>query len=354
VTAPPNTPSPLRYADSGVSIDAGNELAARIKRIAARTHGAQVLGGIGGFGALYELPGGYRRPVLVSAADGVGTKLKLATGLNRHDHIGVDLVAMCANDLVCCAAAPLFFLDYFAAGELQVEQAATVVDGIARGCELAACALVGGESAEMPGVYARGDYDLAGFAVGIVERDAILDASQVAPGDVVLGLASAGAHANGFSLIRKVLELSGADLSAPPEWGDGDATLGEILLTPTRIYVRPLLKLLATVKVTAIAHITGGGIVENLPRVLPAGAVAQLHRAAWPVPRLFEWLRSAGNIDDAEMLRTFNCGIGMVVTVAAGDAARAVTMLESAGETVARLGQITAADGRTRVEFVDG
>lgn len=353
MTAPPNTPSPLRYADSGVSIDAGNELAARIKRIAARTHGAQVLGGVGGFGALYELPGGYRRPVLVSAADGVGTKLKLATGLNRHDHIGVDLVAMCANDLVCCAAAPLFFLDYFAAGELQVEQAATVVDGIARGCELAGCALVGGESAEMPGLYARGDYDLAGFAVGIVERDGLIDASRVAPGDVVLGLASAGAHANGFSLIRKVLELSDADLSAVPDWGDGDTTLGEILLTPTRIYVRPLLRLLATVKVTAIAHITGGGIVENLPRVLPAGAVAQLHRAAWSVPAVFRWLQSAGNIDDAEMLRTFNCGIGMVVTVAAGDAARAVTVLESAGETVARLGQIIAADGPARVEFVD-
>jgi len=353
VTAPQPIPSrPLRYADSGVSIDAGNALAARIKTIAARTHGPRVLGGVGGFGALYELPAGYQQPVLVSAADGVGTKLKLAARLNRHDTIGVDLVAMCVNDLVACAAEPLFFLDYFAAGALDVAQAAAVVEGIARGCEMAGCALVGGESAEMPGLYAPGDYDLAGFAVGVVEKAAMLDASRVAPGDVALGLASAGAHANGYSLIRKVVELSGAELSAAPAWGDGELTLGDILLAPTRVYVKPVLRLLAEVKVTAIAHITGGGLVENLPRVLPAGAVAQLHRAAWDAPAVFEWLQSVGHIEDAEMLRAFNCGIGMVVTVASDDAARAVTVLEDAGETVYQLGQIAAADGPARVEWL--
>lgn len=347
----------MRYADSGVSIDAGNALAARIKDIAARTHGPAVLGGVGGFGALYELPAArYRRPVLVAAADGVGTKLKLAAQLGRHDTLGIDLVAMCVNDLIACGAEPLFFLDYFATGALEVAQAAAVVEGVARGCDAAGCALVGGESAEMPGLYAPGDYDLAGFAVGIVEKDAILAPARVTPGDVVLGLASSGAHANGFSLIRKIIDargVGGADLAAPPDWGDGDSSLADILLAPTRIYVKPLLRLLAAVKVTAVSHITGGGLIENPPRVLPAGVAAQIHRAAWQTPAVFKWLQDAGNIEDAEMLRTFNCGIGLVVTVATDDAARAVEILEADGETVYQLGQIIAAPGPARVDIID-
>ncbi|MDD9821500.1 MAG: phosphoribosylformylglycinamidine cyclo-ligase [Gammaproteobacteria bacterium] len=361
LTAPQKSaPAPLRYRDSGVSIDAGNDLAARIAGIAARTHGPAVLGGIGGFGALYELPAArYKRPVLVSAADGVGTKLKLAAALGRHDTVGVDAVAMCVNDLIACAAEPLFFLDYLAAGQLQVEQAAAVVAGVARGCAAAGCALVGGESAEMPGMYAPGEYDLAGFAVGIVEKSAILDASRVAPGDALLGLASSGPHANGFSLIRKIIDLSDlsdADWSAPPGWAGADsagATLGDILLAPTRIYVKPLLRLLAEVEVTAVSHITGGGLLENPPRVLPPGAVAEIRRSAWQPPPVFEWLQAAGRIEDKEMLRTFNCGIGLVAAVAARDAGRAADILEAEGETVYPLGRVRAADGDARVEMLD-
>lgn len=347
MTPPPPPAAALRYRDSGVDIDAGNALAERIKPLAARTHighGARVLGGVGGFGALYELPPSrYRRPVLVSATDGVGTKLKLAGMLARNDTIGIDLVAMCANDLLACGAEPLVFLDYFATGELQVERAAAVIGGVARGCELAGCALVGGESAEMPGMYAPGDYDLAGFAVGVVEKDAILAPAAVAVGDVILGLGASGAHSNGFSLIRHILATSGADLSRPLA-DVAHATLGDALLEPTRIYVKPVLRLLAEVRVSAIAHITGGGLSDNPPRVLPSGVVGEIHRANWPMPPLFAWLQRAGNLADEEMLRTFNCGIGLVVVVGADDAARATALLEDAGETVFSLGRICAAD----------
>ena len=340
----------LRYSDSGVSIDAGNQLAERIKRVAARTHGAGVLGGLGGFGALYELPlDRFRNPVLVSATDGVGTKLKLASMMARDDTVGIDLVAMCVNDIIACAAEPLYFLDYFATGELEVGRAETVINGIARGCVLAGCALSGGETAEMPGMYAPGEYDLAGFAVGVVDKDNLLDPARVKAGDMVLGLASSGPHANGFSLIRKVLEISGDDLSRP----FAGTTLGETLLEPTRIYVKPLLRLLASVEVAAIAHITGGGLLDNPPRVLPDGVVAEIHRSSWTMPAIFEWLRENGNIDEVEMLRTFNCGIGLLLVVAEQDSRQAVTILEEAGETVFPLGQIAADSGRPRVVVRD-
>jgi len=345
---PPVDPSAggLSYRDAGVDIDAGNELVERIKPLVKKTFRPGVLTGLGGFGALFELPlGDYREPVLVSGTDGVGTKLKLAMQLRRHDTIGIDLVAMCVNDIVVAGAEPLFFLDYYATGRLSLEQATAVISGIARGCELAGCALTGGETAEMPGMYQDDDYDLAGFAVGIVEKSKILQPDQVCPGDRLLGLASSGPHSNGYSLIRKVIEVSGADLSAPFQ----DTTLGEALLAPTRIYVKPLLKLLAEVEVHGLAHITGGGLTENLPRVLPEGTAAHIDPGAWPVPPVFQWLQEQGRIDDAEMLRTFNAGIGMVVCLPPGEADAATRLLESAGETVYPIGEIRAAEGRPRV-----
>ncbi len=330
----------MKYRDSGVSIDAGNAFAKRIKPIAARTHGAHVLGGLGGFGALYELPiERYPKPVLVSATDGVGTKLKLAMRLARHDSIGIDLVAMCVNDIIVSGAEPLYFLDYFATSALNPARAEAVISGIARGCTLAGCALVGGETAEMPGMYAAGEYDLAGFAVGVVDKDKMLDSARVRAGDVILGVASSGAHSNGFSLIRKILERSGDDLLQP----FADSTLGETLLKPTRIYVKSLLRLLSEVQVSAIAHITGGGLLDNPPRVLPPGVVAEIHQSSWETPMIFNWLQEHGNLAEQEMLRTFNCGIGMVVVVGCADATRATTMLEGAGETVFEIGQIRAA-----------
>ncbi len=344
----PNTNS-LRYSDSGVSIDAGNQLAERIKPIAHRTHGSGVLGGLGGFGALYQLPPErFRNPVLVSATDGVGTKLKLAAMLERHDTIGIDLVAMCVNDIIVHGAEPLYFLDYFATSQLQGDQVETVIEGIARGCELAGCALVGGETAEMPGMYADGEYDLAGFAVGVVDRDALIEPSRVKVGDVILGLKSSGPHSNGFSLIRKILQRNGADLSLSFE----DSTLGEALLEPTRIYVKSLLRLLTEVPVSAIAHITGGGLLENPPRVLPHGVVAEIHRECWVMPQIFEWLQRSGNIDANEMLRTFNCGIGLVVVVAEADAKRASAILAHGDETVFPLGQIRAQDDQSAAPCV--
>ena len=342
---------PLRYRDFGVSIDAGNSLAARIKPIAQRTHNPAVLGGIGGFGALYELPQRFANPVLVAATDGVGTKLNLAQQLARHDTVGIDLVAMCVNDLIVQGAQPLFFLDYFATSKLRVGHAETIVDGIARGCEIAGCALVGGESAEMPGMYAAEDYDLAGFCVGVVERENILDRSRVQAGDAILGLASSGPHSNGFSLIRGIVERSGVALDAP----FANTTLGETLLTPTRIYVKAVLALLAEVRVNALAHITGGGLRENPPRVLPAGVVAEIAYDAWQKPEIFAWLQHNGNLELDEMLRVFNCGIGMVVVVPAAEATRAQRVLESYGERVFRIGQIRAAPDSqqpARVEFV--
>ncbi|MBL8259908.1 MAG: phosphoribosylformylglycinamidine cyclo-ligase, partial [Candidatus Competibacteraceae bacterium] len=334
--------------DAGVDIDAGNRLVDRIKPHARRTSRPGVLGGLGGFGALFELPlDRYRQPVLVSGTDGVGTKLKLALELNRHDTIGVDLVAMCVNDVLVVGAEPLFFLDYYATGKLDVEVAATVIQGIADGCEQAGAALVGGETAEMPGLYQPGDYDLAGFCVGVVEKAKIIDPGRVRAGDVLLGLASSGPHSNGYSLIRKILSVSGARLDQPL---DG-STLGEALLSPTRIYVKPILRLLEQVEVRAIAHITGGGLTENLPRVLPAGTRALIDPASWRRPAVFQWLQQRGNVADSEMWRTFNCGVGLVVCVAPEAVATALDSLRGAGETVWKLGEIVSGEGEPAVEF---
>jgi phosphoribosylformylglycinamidine cyclo-ligase len=327
---------PLSYRDAGVDIDAGDDLVERIKPFAKRTLRPEVLVGIGGFGALVELPKRYRQPVLVSGTDGVGTKLKLAFALNRHDTVGIDLVAMSVNDVLVQGAEPLFFLDYFACGKLDVDVAADVIKGIARGCELAGCALIGGETAEMPGMYPDGEYDLAGFCVGVVEKDRVIDGRGIAPGDLVLGLASSGAHSNGYSLVRRILERAQTDLAADFH----GRPLGDVLLEPTRIYVRPVLKLLDEVPVKGLAHITGGGLVENVPRVLPQAVRAVLDKAAWPRPPLFDWLQEQGHVPDTEMHRVFNCGIGMIAVVAAADVDRAEATLQAAGETVFRIGRI--------------
>ncbi len=344
----------LRYDDCGVSIDAGNELVSRIKQIAKDTHDSNVLGGLGGFGALYELPiGQYRNPVLVSASDGVGTKLKLAVQMGCFDGTGIDLVAMCVNDIVTCGAKPIYFLDYFATGALDVEQAERVITGIARGCTLAGCSLIGGETAEMPGMYTRSEYDLAGFSVGIAEKENLIAPTRVQVGDCLLGLGSSGPHANGFSLIRKILEISQADLAAPLADSGSSESLGDLLLTPTRIYVKPLLRLLTEVRVSAICHITGGGLIENPPRVLPHGTVAEICRSNWLLPPIFTWLQRHGNLDPMEMLRTFNCGIGMLIAVRAADLKRTIELLEEEGETVFPLGQVAASTGPPRVVILD-
>ena len=335
--------SSLSYRDAGVDIDAGDALVDRIKPLARRTMREGVLAGIGGFGALFEVPKRYREPVLVSGTDGVGTKLKLAFALDGHDTVGIDLVAMSVNDILVQGAEPLFFLDYFACGKLDVDVAARVVGGIARGCEQAGCALIGGETAEMPDMYPAGEYDLAGFAVGAVEKSAIIDGSRVAAGDVVLGLASSGAHSNGYSLVRRVIERAWGAIDAPQMNDDFHGRrFADAVLAPTRIYVRPVLELLRKVPVKGIAHITGGGLVENVPRVLPHALQALLHRDAWSMPPIFEWLQRHGGIDDAEMHRVFNCGIGLVLIVGAADAATAESMLVAAGETVHRIGEIVA------------
>jgi phosphoribosylformylglycinamidine cyclo-ligase len=325
---------PLSYRDAGVDIDAGDALVQAIRPFARRTLRPGVLGGIGGFGALFEMPAGYREPVLVSGTDGVGTKLRLAFELNRHDTVGVDLVAMSVNDILVQGAEPLFFLDYFACGRLDVLTAATVVKGIAAGCEQAGCALIGGETAEMPGMYPPGEYDLAGFAVGVVEKSRIIDGRSIAPGDAVLGLASSGAHSNGYSLIRRIVEVSGARFEADL----GGRALGDVLMEPTRIYVKPLLKLMRSLPVKGLAHITGGGLVENIPRVLPEGCSVALDAGAWPLPPLFGWLQEQGRVETAEMHRVFNCGIGMAVIVAEDDAETAMRQLAADGETVWRIG----------------
>ncbi len=327
---------PLTYRDAGVDIDAGDALVERITPAAKRTRRTEVLGGIGGFGALVEVPAGYRQPVLVSGTDGVGTKLRLAIDSGRHATIGIDLVAMCVNDIVVSGAEPLFFLDYYGTGKLDVETAAVVIGGIARGCELAGCALVGGETAELPGLYAGKDYDLAGFAVGVVEKSKIIDGSEIAPGDALIGLASIGPHSNGYSLIRKVISASGASL----EQRLGERALIDHLLEPTRIYVQPLLKLIGSVPVHALAHITGGGLLENIPRVIPAGLGVSLNAKSWPRPGIFDWLQQQGNIPEKEMYRTFNMGIGMVVCVSAADSERTLTFLQEQGERAFRIGQV--------------
>ena len=342
--------SSISYRDAGVDMDAGDALVERIKPLARKTLREGVLAGIGGFGALFELPKGYREPVLVSGTDGVGTKLKLAFALDRHDTVGIDLVAMSVNDILVQGAQPLFFLDYFACGRLQVETAAAVVGGIAAGCAESGCALIGGETAEMPGMYPDGEYDLAGFAVGIVEKSAILDGRGIEAGDVVLGLASSGVHSNGFSLVRRIIERAvGAEsgwrtaLAQQPLIGDAEGrTLADALMAPTRLYVKPMLDLLAAQAgvVRAMAHITGGGLVENLPRILPEGLQAVLARDAWTRPVLFDGLQREGAVADDEMHRVFNCGIGMCVVVPADQADGAAAFLRAAGQTVWAIGSI--------------
>ncbi|MCB1670259.1 MAG: phosphoribosylformylglycinamidine cyclo-ligase [Gammaproteobacteria bacterium] len=334
----------LSYRDAGVDIDAGNALVENIKSVTERTRRPEVLSGLGGFGGLFELPRGYRQPVLVSATDGVGTKLKLAMELGRHRTIGIDLVAMCVNDLIVCGAEPLFFLDYYATGNLDVSLATDVVTGIGKGCELAGCALIGGETAEMPGMYSGSDYDLAGFAVGVVEKDEIIDNVRVSPGDQLIGLLSSGPHSNGYSLIRRILEREHADLQQTL----GDSTLGEALLAPTEIYVVAIAELARHIRINALAHITGGGILENLPRVLPASASAHIDLSSWQLPAVFQWLQERGNVADTEMFRTFNCGIGMIVAVAEQDAETALRILRSFNQGAVAIGRIEAAtdDGK--------
>jgi phosphoribosylformylglycinamidine cyclo-ligase len=329
--------APVTYREAGVDIDAGDELVERIKPGVRRSMRPEVLGGIGGFGALVEVPlDRYRKPVLVSGTDGVGTKLRLAIDSGRHDTVGIDLVAMCVNDVVVQGAEPLYFLDYFATGKLDVDIGQRVIAGIVEGCVQAGCALVGGETAEMPGMYQGEDYDLAGFCVGIVEKERIIDGSKTAAGDVVLGLPSSGPHSNGFSLIRKILQLSAVDLESKVE---GTALIDR-LMAPTRIYVKPLLALLSQVTVHGLSHITGGGLLDNIPRVMPEGLEVVLQRDSWPRDAVFEWLQSQGRIPDSEMYRVFNCGIGMTVQVAARDADRAVAALRDAGQPALRIGEV--------------
>ncbi|MBL3558109.1 MULTISPECIES: phosphoribosylformylglycinamidine cyclo-ligase [Marinobacter] len=343
----------LTYRDAGVDIDAGNELVNRIKNTAARTRRPEVLGGLGGFGAMVAIPQGYHEPVLVSGTDGVGTKLRLAMQLQRHDTIGIDLVAMCVNDLVVGGAEPLFFLDYYATGKLNVDVAAQVVEGIGRGCEQAGCSLVGGETAEMPGMYEGDDYDLAGFCVGVAERSEIIDGSRVQAGDSLLALGSSGPHSNGYSLIRKILEVSNANLDQDM----GDITLADALMAPTRIYVKNLLQLAREVDIRALSHITGGGLPENIPRVLPDGLVAAIDTDSWKLPPVFQWLKDAGGVATEEMYRTFNCGVGMVVCVPANQRELALDTLNALGEKVWQIGVIETADdpaASASVRYVPG
>src|SRR5487761_336080 len=332
----------LSYRDAGVDIDAGDALVERIKPFAKRTMRPEVLSGIGGFAALVEVGKRFREPVLVSGTDGVGTKLRLAFELRRHATVGIDLVAMSVNDILVQGAEPLFFLDYFACGKLDVPAATEVIKGIALGCVQSGCALVGGETAEMPGMYPVGEYDLAGFAVGVVEKANIITGEHIVAGDVVIGLASNGAHSNGYSLVRKIIARSNPDLNAK---FDGERTLSDVIMAPTRIYVKPLLALMQSLTIKGMAHITGGGISENVPRVLPQNVVAAIDAKSWSMPKLFRWLQAQGNVAAQEMYRTFNCGIGMVVIVAAGDADAAISHLQAAGETVHRIGVIRARQG---------
>ena len=334
----------LSYRDAGVDIDAGNTLVDRIKPLVAKTRRAEVMAGLGGFGGLFHLAQRYRDPVLVSGTDGVGTKLLLARQMNRHDTIGIDLVAMCVNDILVCGAEPLFFLDYFACGKLDVDAAADVVGGIAEGCRQAGCALIGGETAEMPGMYGEDEYDLAGFTVGAVERDRLIDGSQIHAGDVVLGLPSSGPHSNGYSLIRKVIAHAGASLQDDI---DGEK-LGDLLLAPTRIYVSSILPLLETFSLHGMAHITGGGLTENIIRVVPDGLGLEIDTKAWAVPPVFQWLQEAGNISDAEMQRTFNMGIGFVIICSASEADQIEAHLD---EPVSRIGKVIAHQDGERVRF---
>jgi phosphoribosylformylglycinamidine cyclo-ligase len=326
----------ISYRDAGVDIEAGDALVEQIKPFAKRTMRPEVLGGIGGFGSLFAVPKKFNEPILVSGTDGVGTKLKLAFELNKHDTVGIDLVAMSVNDILVQGAEPLFFLDYFACGKLEVGVAAQVIKGIAEGCEQSGCALVGGETAEMPGMYPAGEYDLAGFAVGCVDKANLINGTTIAAGDVVLGLASSGAHSNGYSLIRKLIENSGIDFESDFH----GRKFKDVVMAPTRIYVKSLLKLIEAMPVKGMAHITGGGITENIPRVLPEGLTAEIQASGWELPPLFQWLQAQGNIVPSEMYKTFNCGIGMAIIMAKEDAAAAKALLEAAGETVFEIGHI--------------
>jgi len=337
-----STNQSLNYRDAGVDIDAGADLVEQIKPHVKRTMRPEVLSGLGGFGALFEIPlDRYQKPVLVSGTDGVGTKLKLALQMSKHDTIGIDLVAMCVNDILVLGAEPLYFLDYYATGKLDNAVATDVIKGIAEGCIQSGCALTGGETAEMPGMYSEGDYDLAGFCVGIVEKDKIIDSSKVEAGNILIGIASSGPHSNGYSLIRKVLEVSDADLSE----ACGSQSLGDALLAPTRIYVKSIHALLEQIDINAMSHITGGGLTENLPRVMPENTRAQVNVNSWELPEVFKWLQKQGNIEDMEMYRTFNCGIGMVLVVNAEDADTAIEVLNNAGESAFKLGEITSSNG---------
>ena len=327
----------LDYRSAGVDIEAGNSLVSKIAKITKVTARPEVLSSLGGFGALCEIPKNYKHPVLVSATDGVGTKLKLATNLKRHNTIGIDLVAMCVNDLIVCGAEPLFFLDYYASGKLDIDVAKSVIEGIGEGCMMAGCALVGGETAEMPGMYSEGDYDLAGFAVGVVERDSIIDQSRVSVNDVLIGIHSSGPHSNGYSLIRKILEINKSDLS---ESFDG-TTLGEKLLCPTRIYVDLIKEIGEKIQIHAIAHITGGGLIENLPRVIPNHLKANIELASWKQPPIFSWLQEKGNINSFEMYKTFNCGIGMIISVSENDAEKAISILNERQVNASLIGYIS-------------
>lgn len=340
----------LSYKDAGVDIDAGNALVDNIKSVVKKTTRPEVMGGLGGFGALCRIPANYKKPILVSGTDGVGTKLRLAIDFKKHDTVGIDLVAMSVNDLVVQGAEPLFFLDYYATGKLNVEDATKVVTGIGKGCELAGCSLIGGETAEMPGMYHVPDYDLAGFAVGVVEEDEIIDGSKVKPGDAIVAIASSGPHSNGYSLVRKVLEVSKAD---PNQKMSDGRTLIDTLLTPTRIYVKPILNLMKSCKIHALAHITGGGFWENIPRVLPANTKAVCREDSWEWPEVFKWLQKNGNIDTHEMYRTFNCGVGMIVALDKADAEKAVEVLNASGEKAWVIGSIeNAADNEEQVEII--
>lgn len=344
----PNEQKPLSYRDAGVDIDAGNELVQKIKDSVSSTERPGVLGNLGGFGGLFELPlERYQHPVLVSGTDGVGTKLKLAIEQCKHDTIGIDLVAMCVNDILVMGAEPLFFLDYYATSALDTDIATDVIAGIAEGCRQSGAALIGGETAEMPGIYQPGDYDLAGFCVGIVEKDRIIDGSNVRPSDVLIALASSGPHSNGYSLIRKIIEISGSDLSQDC----GGQPLADALLAPTTIYVSALEGLIANSDIHALAHITGGGLLENLPRVLPNGTCAVVNTKSWKMPAVFDWLQQTGNIDTREMYRTFNCGVGMVVVVSEDDAEPTLLALNDNGITAWQLGQIEPASGKAAVRF---
>jgi len=337
-----NQSKSLSYRDAGVNIDAGNAFVEKIKSSVASTNRPGVMGSLGGFGGLFELPENYKQPVLVSGTDGVGTKLKLAIDLNKHDTIGIDLVAMCVNDILVLGAEPLYFLDYYATGELNTDIAADVVEGIAEGCRQSNAALIGGETAEMPGMYGKGDYDLAGFCVGVVEKQNIIDGSKVKAGDVMVAIASSGPHSNGYSLVRKIIEVSGADIN--DSFSDDGKTLGDALLAPTRIYVKTIHQLLDKFDLHALAHITGGGLLENIPRVLPENTQAVVDTNSWQLPEVFQWLKKNGNVEINEMYRTFNCGVGMVLMVDASEADGIIATLNQNGDHAWQLGTVETGD----------